>query len=491
MHGAFGYVKNSVKLAFIVVLTGVAVLTAVGVAVGITKSASFYRFSSLRMNSTAELSSTLTDLRRGDRFDRSLLLAQLTNIRGQSSQCVLSISRLDQFILRRFGTINVLGVCRDDIRLADSAINSLGDFESGKLSQRELMTRLEDAEAQFKQHSKELEAPVDKTIALISTVLIPLIVVISLVNIGFMIYFSRSTTHSVRHVTKLLRHSSNDDELDDTVEKHVSGDLAELLRAAQERTRSDLLNRELSSELEYEVKKRTASLHLANQELAEFAYRTSHDLKAPLSTSKQLARFIKDDIDANNFVEARWNIGKVIDRMERLEQLVVDIASLTRAGIDAGEQEAIDVKQLYDEIVANSVKNELSEPISIIENIETREPLVAERERVSSILENLLSNAIQYKDPKKNAPFVKLKADEEDDRFVLTIEDNGLGIPSSRHSEVFKMFKRFHPKMGSGSGLGLSIVKKHVDHLRGTIDFASSRRGTIFTIQLPKQEYRT
>lgn len=473
------------KQNIVVALTGIALCITVGVALSIAKGVSFFKLSSAHVKTTAAYSLALADIQRGDPVDARFVSMLIADVRRTSATCLATTKRMDRLVMQATNTLQILEVCRNDVKTADQILAELNAYETTG-NKAALLPLLIEAERAFRDSSAAMDKPIDKTSGLILNVLIPLIIAISIVNIGLTIFFSHTTSHSIQRVISLLRRDTASDKIDDHVEHNIDSDLAELLRAANERAASDAINRKLSNELEYEVRKRTASLRLANQEMSEFAYRTSHDLKAPLSATKQLARFIKDDVQSGNLKEAHDNIDKIISKMERLERLIVDISSLTRAGIDSGNKESIDFKELYDEIIASVSERDRVEVADIFERIETSGPLMAERERVSIIIEHLLSNAIKYRDPDKNRSVIKLGANEESDRFVLTVEDNGMGIPSSRQSEVFERFKRFHPRIGTGSGLGLSIVKKHVDHLSGTIDFASSRRGTTFTIQLPK-----
>jgi signal transduction histidine kinase len=121
----------------------------------------------------------------------------------------------------------------------------------------------------------------------------------------------------------------------------------------------------------------------------------------------------------------------------------------------------------------------------VLDDIKQGTVFAGERVRLAQIIENLLSNGIKYKNPEREHQFVKVSAWNENDSLHLNIADNGLGIPQKYLSDVFKMFKRFHPAVSSGSGLGLSIVKKHVDSLNGTIQVTSSDAGTQFKITLP------
>jgi len=120
------------------------------------------------------------------------------------------------------------------------------------------------------------------------------------------------------------------------------------------------------------------------------------------------------------------------------------------------------------------------------QDININQPMKAEKFRVIQIIENLVTNAIKYCDSNKEQPFVKTSVHENQNSYVVTVEDNGLGIPQDRRGEVFQMFKRFHPNVSFGSGLGMAIVKKHVDYMQGTIDMVTSNQGTIFSLEFPK-----
>jgi signal transduction histidine kinase len=74
---------------------------------------------------------------------------------------------------------------------------------------------------------------------------------------------------------------------------------------------------------------------------------------------------------------------------------------------------------------------------------------------------------------------------DADGSIAITINDNGVGIPTGRQTEVFGMFKQFHPGRANGTGLGMYIVKKSIERLSGGISFDSSSKGTQFYITLP------
>ncbi|MEO0574685.1 MAG: HAMP domain-containing sensor histidine kinase [Pseudomonadota bacterium] len=480
--------KISKKLSIIVVLTIIEVSITIGAAFEISKGAKFHQLNVLHLKYNAVFSKALVNIRDGAELDPSELTTVVENIRQQPLDCLALVNGLDAFIMKRIKTHYALGVCESDLRVANGALAAIDEYRVNGINRETLLAQLSIAEKDFHAHSAEFEAPIAKTVTFILRSLIPAIIVISVFNIALITYLSKTISSSIRNAIELLRHSESTHQTNESVTQQISGELGELLLVARERIHSDIMNRELSEQLESEVVKRTKKLLAANADLAEFAYRASHDLKAPLSSTKGLAKFIGQDIDSGNLDEAKENSQKICVQMGKLEKLVVDILSLTRADLGASEKEAIDFHELIRDIKARVFPFGDDADFQIMEDIDIQTPLIAERARIAQILENILSNAIKYRDASKNQQYAKVRLVEEADAYSLTVQDNGIGIPSSRNDDVFKMFKRFHPDIGEGTGLGLSIVKKHVDFLQGKISFSSSTGGTTFAVHIPKQE---
>lgn len=229
-----------------------------------------------------------------------------------------------------------------------------------------------------------------------------------------------------------------------------------------------------------------ANLAKLNEELVQFSYRTSHDLRAPLTTSKRLAQFIEKDIEDGDLREAAANAGKIADQMARLEVLVGDLLDLARADLKSQCEETINFADVERQVIERLTWMIDESKCDVNFEIALTNDVVGEKARYSQIIENLVSNGIKYRNTNNENMFVKIKVADNNENVTINIEDNGIGIPLRNQSEIFTMFKRFHPKIGSGSGLGLSIVKKHVDSLDGSIETTSSNNGTRFSIVIPK-----
>jgi signal transduction histidine kinase len=222
-----------------------------------------------------------------------------------------------------------------------------------------------------------------------------------------------------------------------------------------------------------------------NDELQQFAYRTSHDLKAPLISMKGLAEFIIEDAENGDLKEVVLNAEKITHLSDRLKTLLEDILELTKA--DYRNEPSVDI--LLNDVMDNvRLKFEVmagKQNVEIKEFFAHNKPLNSQATLITQILDNLISNAIKYSDAKKDSSYVCIRTFSDANRFYIQVEDNGLGIPTVKQPEVFGMFKRFHQENTEGSGLGLYLVKKHIFRLQGQISFESSEKGTTFFISLP------
>lgn len=221
------------------------------------------------------------------------------------------------------------------------------------------------------------------------------------------------------------------------------------------------------------------------EEIREFSYRTSHDLKTPLLSLGALADCVLEDLEAKNIELASKNLSKVKRLATKLNRLVEDILTLTKTDVDGEKQSYFDFQNYLDDVTERFSHILENSGVQLKGNFLHNKKLLTQKTRLTQVLDNLISNGVKYSDPEKNQRLVQISTFNETNHFHIRIEDNGVGIPTEKHQEVFGMFKRFHKGQAEGSGLGLYMIKKHIEKLNAQIKFESAPKGTTFYIELP------
>lgn len=245
----------------------------------------------------------------------------------------------------------------------------------------------------------------------------------------------------------------------------------------------DLLER--SYQVTNELKTQNKVLTNINQDLDDIVYTASHDLKSPIANLNGLVDALSDTVSQENIdrEEASLITEMMKTSLKRFALTIKDLTTIVETNNyhEDEKSEAINMVELV-ENVKHNLDHLIVESNARIEVIcEDGHLIHCPRKYVNSIVYNLLSNALKYRSPER-IPEVLVKMNKVDGKTNLQITDNGLGIPPDKHDMVFTKFKRFHDHV-EGSGLGLFIVKKMVDNMKGQIQVDSIlNKGTTFSI---------
>jgi PAS domain S-box-containing protein len=233
--------------------------------------------------------------------------------------------------------------------------------------------------------------------------------------------------------------------------------------------------------LEARVLQRTAELAATNEELSQFAFVVTHDLKAPLRGIQQLSEWLSRDHAPDLPPAGLEMLGLLGDRVQHLQRLVDGLLAYARVG-RAPERES-DVPT-YD--LAQRVLRLLAPPACVHVEVADYLPVVSgSAERLQQVFQNLLDNAIKYLD--KPAGHVRLDACRLNDAWQFSVADDGPGIPSRYHEKIFQIFQRLQGSDGpSGTGLGLALVKRIVESRGGRVWVQSTEgQGATFNFTWP------
>tara|TARA_R110002126_G_scaffold279836_1_gene426878 strand:- start:22818 stop:24593 length:1776 start_codon:yes stop_codon:yes gene_type:complete len=233
-------------------------------------------------------------------------------------------------------------------------------------------------------------------------------------------------------------------------------------------------------------KQKALSLQVANEELEEFAYRTSHDLRAPVISSRQLIDMVTKMLDKTDAPErAVTSLNMAYNALGKLEILIDEILNLTKIANAQEDNVTLTVKDFIAESLDAASIIEGYERLKVDVNIPADLTVSTKAQCFKTVADNLISNAVKYQDRTIDAPYLRVSYRRVEGSSQLVFEDNGIGVPEQHQDDLFAMFKRFHPRTSFGSGLGLYIVKKSITKMGAEIQYKATDDGSSFIVTLP------
>ena len=231
------------------------------------------------------------------------------------------------------------------------------------------------------------------------------------------------------------------------------------------------------------LERQTQELARSNTELEEFAYITSHDLKAPLRGISSLADWLETDYIEKLDEDGKEMLDLLIKRVTRMDGLINGILQYSRVGRIKEETVKIDLNELVGEIL------DTIDPPEKIEIVKNELPTIqGESIRLAQVFQNLLSNAIKYMDKAQGK--ITIGCIEVNGYWQFHVGDNGPGIEEKHFDKIFQIFQTLNPRDEvEGTGVGLSLVKKIVETNGGKIWLESEvGRGSKFFFTSPKNQ---
>jgi PAS domain S-box-containing protein len=234
--------------------------------------------------------------------------------------------------------------------------------------------------------------------------------------------------------------------------------------------------------------KTVGELKRSNEELQQFAYVASHDLQEPLrmvaSYTQLLAKRYKGrlDSDADEF------IAFAVDGSTRMQGLIHDLLSYSRAGTNVMPLLRISSESVFKEALG-SLRVTIEESGAVVTH-DSLPAIVTDGTQLAQVFQNLIGNAIRYQGAQ--VPRVHVSATRKGSEWIFAVRDNGLGIDPQHFERIFVLFQRLHgPTEFKGTGIGLAICKKMLEGLGGRIWVESQpKKGSTFFFALPEKEGR-
>ena len=239
-----------------------------------------------------------------------------------------------------------------------------------------------------------------------------------------------------------------------------------------------------NSQLFDDLNTKNTELQQINTELDNFVYSASHDLKAPVLNVEGLVYALKSALEGNKPERIPLMLNMMETSVLKFKDTIHALTEVARTNKNLDEEAAvIDVEEVLKDVclsIHDLIQNSGARIVSDISCRHIRFP----KANMTSVLQNLLVNAINYRSPDR-LPLVSFSCRQQNGQLLIQVKDNGMGIPANQMSKIFIMFKRYHTHI-EGSGVGLYLVKRIIENFGGTISVDSEiGQGTTFTISLP------
>jgi PAS domain S-box-containing protein len=274
-----------------------------------------------------------------------------------------------------------------------------------------------------------------------------------------------------------------------SVYRDAKGDVTGVFGTARDITKLKEAEQALRKN-EKKLKALLAELATKKEELDSFVYRVSHDLKSPIVTIDGFVGALREDFGHVLSEDGEKYIRYISDAARKMELLINDLLDLSRIDRVTRKKREFPSARLI-----NDVLKALQPQIKargIVVNIQEDLPVVyGERRRLARAVDNLLTNAIKYIGKENPSPRIDVGVEEQNGHKTFYIRDNGIGIEERDFDKIFQVFQRlpFSKRIAEGTGVGLTIVKRIVQHHGGKIWLISEPgKGSTFYFTLKEKE---
>ena len=243
------------------------------------------------------------------------------------------------------------------------------------------------------------------------------------------------------------------------------------VRAKELKKTNELLKAEVSEHMQAqsELDRRAQSLERSNADLEQFAYVVSHDLQEPLRAMTVFSQLLQQRYHLELDTTASSYIENIVEGGIRMQALIDGILDFSRLTHQDQLFSPVDIKALVDTVVA-SLGTTLSENEATV-TVDMLPVIAADESQISQLFQNLIVNAVKFKRAAPPAIHISAQqATDQDNCWVFSVSDNGIGISKDQQERIFSLFQRLYTRQElEGYGIGLAICKKIVERHNGNI----------------------
>ena len=238
---------------------------------------------------------------------------------------------------------------------------------------------------------------------------------------------------------------------------------------------------------EQSLKDLNEKLIQSNQQLQEFTYIASHDLREPTRKITSFGQLLGETLADKLSDDERENLNFMIDGADRMQQMIEALLAYSRVTTKGIQFEQLDLNEIVEQLKTLELAVKLEETNGTISVPEPLPAVEGDSTQMRQLLQNLISNGLKYH-KKDTLPEVTIRARKQDNGMVrVEVKDNGIGIEKEQHGNLFVMFRRLHSKDEyEGTGIGLAVCKRIIERHGGEIGVDSIYgQGSTFWFTLP------
>ncbi len=233
------------------------------------------------------------------------------------------------------------------------------------------------------------------------------------------------------------------------------------------------------------------NLYRSNEELEQFASAASHDLQSPLRAVVNFTQMLRESCAGRLTSEDQEFMSYIEDGGKRMQSLITDLLQISRIGKQEAAPEPVSMDKALEQ-AKRQLQANIAEKGAVVEVAGPLPEVMGNVAQLTQLMQNLIGNAIKYTSA-ETRPHIRVSAAREENLWHFVVADNGIGIPEKHLRAVFVIFRRLHTEDEfPGTGIGLSLCKKIVEHHGGSIWAESDvGQGSRFHFTLPAVQSTT
>ena len=289
---------------------------------------------------------------------------------------------------------------------------------------------------------------------------------------------ARVRTHLILHRTRQKLQQQND---------LLQLEVDRRRQIERELTQSRHLLQKSNDTLEQTVADRTAELATSNEDLEHFAYIASHDLRQPIRKIRMCTEYLAEDYGHCFDDQARQYMSYITKSTDRMYLLIDDLLAYSRVGKREAKTVPVDLNRVLQDVL-DDLSVAVAEKQAKID-YSSLPTIQANPREIRQVFQNLISNSLKFTCDR--APEIALDATRQEDNWLFSVRDNGIGIEPQYYDKIFQMFQRLHRNSEyEGTGIGLAICHKVITRHGGEIWVESQlNQGTTFYFTFPQSSH--